>query len=141
MSDNKRMATNPLTGLNALPQSTPIPPSLQAKMAAFANRGANHADPNSLLALAPVPSPHRPPPTAPSRRARPNLNLRDIDPSFLPSHGPAAAGLGPGRPSLFLNDPPRRPSAGNFGSPFSNFSKIVYVSIYFFYPFSYFSPQ
>ncbi|KAF8813833.1 kinase-like protein [Phlegmacium glaucopus] len=69
------------------------------------------------------------------RRHRPAFSLRDIDPSILPdpssSHhtggGPLAAGLGAGRPSLLLHEQPRRapPPAGDFGSPFSNFSKIV----------------
>lgn len=64
-----------------------------------------------------------------ARRPRPAFSLRDIDPSIaeppFSGGGVAAAGLGAGRPSL--PDPPRRPPAGNFGSPFSNFSKIVYV--------------
>ncbi|PPQ87465.1 hypothetical protein CVT25_008201 [Psilocybe cyanescens] len=141
MSDNKR-ANNPLTGLRANnhPASTPIPPSLQAKMAAFANR----AQPNNQLAADspaasaffshpvlnsassfPPPRPQKPIGMA-ARRARPNFSLRDIDNSFVIPDGPVAAGLGAGRPSLFQHDPPRKPpSATNFASPFSNFSKIV----------------
>lgn len=76
------------------------------------------------------------PPAAPSRirpsglaarRTRPNFSLNDIDPSIVAPGGPQGAGLGAGRPSL-ANAPPKRPNAGSFGSPFSNFSKIVYVS-------------
>ncbi|KAF8160768.1 kinase-like protein [Crassisporium funariophilum] len=65
-----------------------------------------------------------------ARRQRPAFSLRDIDASILPDPfhiqgaGPAAAGLGAGRPSL-LHEPQRRPAAANFVSPFSNFSKIV----------------
>jgi len=106
------------------PVSTPIPPSLQAKMAQFANR-ANNMDsntrPSPILGMA-------------ARRQRPAFSLRDIDPSILPDPspfhqggGPLAAGLGAGRPSL-LHEQTRKPSSqGEFGSPFSNFSKIVYV--------------
>ncbi|KAF8904441.1 kinase-like protein [Gymnopilus junonius] len=97
-------------------------------MAAFAQRAnANNIDPNphpvlqsaaSFPALQP-----RPKPTGlAARRPRPNFSLRDIDAVVLPD-GPAAAGLGAGRPTF--QEPPRRPPAGNFGSPFSNFSKIV----------------
>jgi mitogen-activated protein kinase kinase len=62
------------------------------------------------------------------RRLKPNFTLKDIDASILPppitSGGALGAGLGAGRPSLGA-EPPKRPPAGNFGSPFSNFSKIV----------------
>jgi hypothetical protein len=64
-----------------------------------------------------------------NRRIKPNFSLRDIDPSIIspsPSGGAVGAGLGAGRPSL-VPDPPRRPNPANFGSPFSNFSKIVFV--------------
>lgn len=70
--------------------------------------------------------PPRAPPNMPSRK-RPNLFIRDIQsgngagPS---AGGVAGAGLGAGRPPLEM-DPPKRPSANNFSSPFSNFSKIV----------------
>ena len=103
------------------PVSTPIPPSLQAKMAQFANR-ANNMEPNArpILGMA-------------ARRKGPSFSLRDIDPSLLPDPspfhqggGPLAAGLGAGRPSLLHLEQTRKPpSQGNFGSPFSNFSKIV----------------
>lgn len=107
------------------PVSTPIPPSLQAKMAQFANRANNM---NNLE------SNSRPIGMA-ARRQRPAFSLRDIDPSILPDPsplhqggGPIAAGLGAGRPSLLHLEQTRKPpSQGNFGSPFSNFSKIVYV--------------
>lgn len=107
------------------PVSTPIPPSLQAKMAQFANRANNmehSARPTPILGMA-------------ARRQRPAFTLRDIDPSILPDPSPLhqgggaiAAGLGAGRPSLLHLEQTRKPpSQGNFGSPFSNFSKIVYV--------------
>jgi hypothetical protein len=61
-----------------------------------------------------------------SRRPRPGFTLRDIDSTILPSGGGASgAGLGAGRPSL--PDPPRRPV--NMGTPFANFSRIVYAPI------------
>ena len=121
MSDSK-----PASRLRAQhPVSTPIPPSLQAKMAEFANR-ANNIVPKPGMA---------------ARRQRPGFSLRDIDPSILPEPsflhpggGPLAAGLGAGRPSLLRHEQPRRPPSqvGNFGSPFSNFSKIVYVLLFSF---------
>ena len=93
-------------------------------MAQFANR-ANNMDSNAkppVLGMA-------------ARRQRPAFSLRDIDPSIVPESsssrptggGPLAAGLGAGRPSLLhLEQTRRAPPQGNFGSPFSNFSKIVY---------------
>ncbi|KAG6842137.1 hypothetical protein C0991_001630 [Blastosporella zonata] len=117
--------------------STPIPPGLQAKMAAFANRSAPTVDAttNALEATSISPSL----PTANSfpqgrprltglaaRRTKPAFSLKDIDPDIVPSPsaGAAAAGLGAGRPSI-AQDPPKRPNPANFVSPFSNFSKIV----------------
>ena len=108
------------------PVSTPIPPSLQAKMAQFANR-ANNMESNPKPILGNV--------GMAARRQRPSFSLRDIDPSILPDPspfhqggGPLAAGLGAGRPSLLHIEQTRKPpSQSNFGSPFSNFSKIVYV--------------
>jgi hypothetical protein len=107
------------------PVSTPIPPSLQAKMAQFANRANNMESSARLPVLGMA-----------ARRQRPAFSLRDIDPSILPDSsssfrpsggGPLAAGLGAGRPSLLHLEQTRRPpSQNNFGSPFSNFSKIVY---------------
>ncbi|KIK09953.1 hypothetical protein K443DRAFT_671266 [Laccaria amethystina LaAM-08-1] len=150
-SEPRRIVQKPLTGLlpnrGQHPASTPIPPSLQAKMAAFANRAqpipvdsaAAALQRASLNPIHPVLNSTRtyPPPAVPTprtrgagmsaRRQRPAFSLRDIDPSIVDppfsGGGVAAAGLGAGRPSL--PDPPRRPPAGNFGSPFSNFSKIV----------------
>jgi mitogen-activated protein kinase kinase len=125
MSDPKPARANPLTGLHkGHPTSTPIPPSLQAKMAAFANRPSVGALP-VLHPASSFPAPPKPHGMA-ARRARPNFSLRDIDPAFIPE-GPVAAGLGAGRPSLFQEPPRRPPPAGDFGSPFSNFSKIVSV--------------
>ena len=125
MSDPKPTRPNALTGLHkGHPTSTPIPPSLQAKMAAFANRPGV----GGLPVLHPANSFPKPQGMA-ARRARPNFSLRDIDPAFIPE-GPVAAGLGAGRPSLFQEQPRRPPPAGNFGSPFSNFSKIVSVPLF-----------
>ncbi|TFY76698.1 hypothetical protein EWM64_g7314, partial [Hericium alpestre] len=93
--------------------ATPIPPSLQAKMAAMANRAnhANHPQPRevdnataalkhaSLNSLAPNPVP--PPPAFPRgspavrgglRRNRPGFKLSDI--TGESSAGPSSAGLG-----------------------------------------------
>ncbi|KAL0956412.1 hypothetical protein HGRIS_002560 [Hohenbuehelia grisea] len=130
-----------LTGLisnkQSAGQSTPIPPSLQAKMAAMANRAAsshtNH-DPNqipSLRAANSYPlqssSPIRGRGGLPAgglggRRLKPNFSLKDIDANAIPSGGASGAGLGAGRPALSQRRPP---PATNFVSPFSNFSKIV----------------
>ncbi|CAA7261708.1 unnamed protein product [Cyclocybe aegerita] len=149
MSDPKHHRSNPLTGLRQHhPAATPIPPSLQAKMAAFANRSNKppptaatfnqhqpHVDAAAaalhranldshpvLLPANSFPSPKTSGMAA--RRQRPAFSLRDIDASLI-NDGPAAAGLGAGRPSLAHDIPRRQPQAGNFGSPFSNFSKIV----------------
>ncbi|KAF5380626.1 hypothetical protein D9615_004549 [Tricholomella constricta] len=135
---------NALTGLLANRQaSTPIPPSLQAKMAAFANRthsssileSATNALESSTLGPPAHPNLHTAnsyPPPRPrltglaARRTKVAFSLKDIDPSIVPtpSGGAAGAGLGAGRPSL-AQDPPRRPNPANLASPFSNFSKIV----------------
>lgn len=66
------------------------------------------------------------------KRNRPGFKLSDItgDPNGPgPSGGAAGAGLGAGAPSLAEDSPswpPRRPQ-DSFGTPFSNFGKIVYV--------------
>lgn len=63
------------------------------------------------------------------RRQKPGFSLRDIDPSLsdnMSNASAAAAGLGAGHPSLAQDS--RRPSQGKTGTPFANFSKIVYVS-------------
>ena len=65
-----------------------------------------------------------------ARRARPGLNLADIDPSLKAGPPPGigagggalGAGLGAGRPQLG-SEPAKKPGMG--GTPFSNFSKIV----------------
>ncbi|KAF8070593.1 kinase-like protein [Lyophyllum atratum] len=143
---NPNARPNALTGLLANRQAaTPIPPSLQAKMAAFANRTNSSsivettttALANSSLNAGPSSHPslytaNSYPPPRPritglaARRTKPGFSLKDIDPTIVPtpSGGAAAAGLGAGRPSLAL-DPPKRPIPSNFVSPFSNFSKIV----------------
>ncbi|KAF9050000.1 kinase-like domain-containing protein [Panaeolus papilionaceus] len=56
-----------------------------------------------------------------ARRQRNPLSLRDIDSGLL-FDGPAAAGLGAGRPIAL---PPRKPPPSFNSTPFSNFSKIV----------------
>ena len=130
MADNKRLLAA------KQPISTPIPPSLQAKMAAFANRAqpgsSSSAHPVLLNAASfPPPAPRPKPATGmAARRARPNFSLRDIDSSAF--DGPIAAGLGAGRPSLLHeSSPPRHHQSHDFASPFSNFSKIVYLSLFF----------
>ncbi|KAF9010558.1 kinase-like protein [Cyathus striatus] len=64
-----------------------------------------------------------------ARRQKPAFSLKDIDAGLIETPiqggGAAGAGLGAGRPSLVQDTPRRGPQAGNFGSPFSNFSKIV----------------
>lgn len=117
------------------PSATPIPPSLQEKMAAFANRNASSGSSssgNQLLRTAnsyppPNVNPHPKPPTGlGGRRIKPAFSLRDIDPNILPGGGAANAGLGAGRPNVDNTDT-RKPQggAGDFGAPFANFSKIV----------------
>lgn len=68
-----------------------------------------------------------------ARRAAPRLNVNDIAggmPLQLPSGGgPSNAGLGGGRPNM--DDIPRRSPQATWGTPFSNFGKIVYVLISF----------
>lgn len=62
-----------------------------------------------------------------ARRAKPNLQVKDRFPkAFPPSLGGGAvgAGLGVGRPNL--EDLKRKNDES--GTPFDNFSKIVYVS-------------
>jgi mitogen-activated protein kinase kinase len=63
-----------------------------------------------------------------ARRQRPGFSLRDIDPALVPepptASSAAAAGLGAGRPTA-LPPPQSKKSPPTFGSPFSNFSKIV----------------
>lgn len=130
--------------------STPIPPSLQAKMAALAQRGAQSsasvdgaaaalartvindrpAMPGQLPASSPGPS--RPTPTLGGLAARrkgaglPKLSPNDVPGGMhLPplGAGPQGAGLGGGRP--LLDNEPRRGQSSQFATPFSNFGKIV----------------
>jgi mitogen-activated protein kinase kinase len=58
-----------------------------------------------------------------TKRLKPSFKLSDINGSEV-GGGAAGAGLGAGRPSLADPIPARRPPS-NFGSPFSNFGKIV----------------
>ncbi|OSD04068.1 kinase-like protein [Trametes coccinea BRFM310] len=125
--------------------STPIPPSLQAKMAALASRAPSSSPVSvdaataalknaglsdrplpspgpSLRAPASAPVPGRPgPPTLGGLAARrmgknvPKLSGMDL--------GLQNAGLGSGRPNQ-EDEPPRR-NQGTFSTPFSNFGKIV----------------
>ncbi|TDL25930.1 kinase-like protein [Rickenella mellea] len=128
---------------------TRIPPSLQAKMAAMANRANSHASPSPTLEATTAAfqraalSEHHHPSlrsanTAPAqvptkgmagRRAKPGLKLSDIvGPSAMtPSGGGASgAGLGAGRPNMDDDEPIRRgPPQGVMTTPFSNFNKIV----------------
>ena len=74
-----------------------------------------------------------PPPGIAGRRKGPGLKLGLGDITGVAAAGPAAAGLGAGRPSA-LDAPPdqpplrRLPAQGELGTPFSNFRKIVYVA-------------
>ncbi|KAG6873409.1 MAP kinase kinase Wis1 [Termitomyces sp. Mi166 len=136
--------------LNSKHASTPIPPGLQAKMAAVRRlprcprcpshrpQLANRSSPSRvppldslnppLDSLNPLFHPHSPRPRLTglaARRTKPVLSLKEIDPSAITGGGAAAAGLGAGRPSLPQDPPPKRPNPANFVSPFSNFSKIV----------------
>jgi mitogen-activated protein kinase kinase len=65
-----------------------------------------------------------------ARRVKPNFNLRDIDPSLSSQNpiggGAAGAGLGAGRPMVDTAASRKPP----MGTPFSNFSKIVYALSY-----------
>lgn len=65
----------------------------------------------------------RPPP---SRRQKPGLKLNDLDdPLMSIGGGTTGAGLGASRPFFSIDTTlPKRP-AHNFGTPFSNFGKIV----------------
>ncbi|CAE6402343.1 unnamed protein product [Rhizoctonia solani] len=138
-------------GLAARPMANRIPPSLQAKMAAMANRGqaqsspavpgtSDVADLTNAFAHAGISGsgPASAPPTPANRgrgmvmgglaarRRAPPGTLGDIDPTLSTKPptgiGGGPAGLAPGRPQLGP-DPPKRPGQG--GTPFSNFSKIV----------------
>ncbi|KAJ3559666.1 hypothetical protein NM688_g193 [Phlebia brevispora] len=132
--------------------STPIPPSLQAKMAAMAARSsqtpinsidaATNAMRNVSLSDRPTHPALRQAVSAPSapgrspllglaaRRAKgeaPKLNIKDIDRDFglhlPPGGGTSGAGLGRGRPQM--DDIPRRSPQATWGTPFENFGKIV----------------
>jgi mitogen-activated protein kinase kinase len=150
-----------LTDLIGVQGSTPIPPSLQARMAAvcrlslrsfyitvvfqMANRqspmpavdfGAAFERANNVSPIHPTLHAASSFPIArgrgggmATRRMRPALTLKDIDPSLasIPTGGAMGAGLGAGRPSL-ADDAPKRPPP-KLGSPFSNFSKIVCVNL------------
>ncbi|KAJ8077294.1 MAP kinase kinase Wis1 [Marasmius tenuissimus] len=66
-----------------------------------------------------------------ARRAKPNFNVRDINPNAMPTPaggGASAAGLGAGRPlQLSMQQETKRGplAAAAFGSSFASFSKIV----------------
>lgn len=104
-------------------------PSVDAATAALHRVSLGHEHP-SLRAANSFPLPNAPRARGggmAGRRIRPNFSLKDIDATAVPTPpggGALGAGLGAGRPSLGP-EPPKRPPAGNFGSPFSNFSKIV----------------
>ncbi|CAL1707698.1 unnamed protein product [Somion occarium] len=131
---------------------TPMPPSLQAKLASMANRGqssnsvevATVAMKNVSLAEKPLHPSLRssisdpsgrpgggpgggPPGGLAARRLRmnaPKLNVNDLAEGIFPTGGgPSGAGLGGGRP--LMDDAPRRSPAANIGTPFANFRKIV----------------
>ncbi|RPD78197.1 kinase-like protein [Lentinus tigrinus ALCF2SS1-7] len=139
-----RTVTGLLNNRNRNNTSTPIPPSLQAKMAAFASRTPSSPasvdmmtaglrnigisdrgmPPPPLRAPASAPVPGRPGAPGPgglaARRmgkAIPKLSGMDM--------GLQNAGLGSGRPNQEHDEPPRRGPPSTFSTPFANFGKIV----------------
>ncbi|OBZ68050.1 Protein kinase wis1 [Grifola frondosa] len=135
--------------------STPIPPSLQAKMAALANRGASSSGSsisidtataalrNAGLSERPGQSPVlglRGPTSAPSPGgpAGPPGGLGGLAARRMGKNAPKLSGMdigihpggGPSGAGLgsgrpILDETPRRLSQDNFGTPFANFGKIV----------------
>ncbi|PAV18757.1 kinase [Pyrrhoderma noxium] len=121
--------------------ATRIPPSLQAKMAAMANRANNQqASAPSSVSGTPQPTPpallrnfHTTPATQPfigrgglaAKRNRPNFNIRDIIGPEGTGGGASNAGLGMGIPQSQREETPLRRPPPVTGSPFSNFDKIV----------------
>ncbi|THH16236.1 hypothetical protein EW146_g4369 [Bondarzewia mesenterica] len=135
--------------------ATPIPPSLQAKMAAMANRASQtptqsldsatnalkRATLNDSTSTHPMLRHYQtsipnggavraPPPDlrgAMGRRNKPGFKLSDITgESSGPTAGATGAGLGAGAPSLANNQEwPPRRPQATLGTPFSNFGKIV----------------
>ncbi|KAI0718964.1 kinase-like domain-containing protein [Cerioporus squamosus] len=140
-----RTVTGLLNNRNRHMGSTPIPPSLQAKMAAFASRAPSSSPvsvdaataalrnvgisdrghpPPSLRAAASAPAPGRP--GAPGvgglaarRIGKPVPKLSGMD------MGLQNAGLGGGRPNQEQDEFPRRGQPSTFSTPFANFGKIV----------------
>lgn len=96
----------------------------------MANRGPPKASPSVDVATdafkrAAISEPKLP--TTTGRRPKPSFKLNDIHGGSGVGGGAAGAGLGAGRPSLGADAlTPKRP-AHNFGTPFANFQKIVYV--------------
>jgi hypothetical protein len=92
-----------------------------------AAQALRRADLASHPVLHPTQSFTRPKPTSlAAKRMRPDLTLASIDPKLVNDDSDSSssfAGLGLGRP---LDSAPKR-SAVDLGTPFSNFSKIVYV--------------
>ncbi|KAJ6499138.1 kinase-like protein [Mycena sanguinolenta] len=113
--------------------STPMPPGIQEKMAAFANAKRGNAPPLDATTAAlqraslsdtpvlrpansyPAPAVSRPRGGGMMGRRKPNFTLKDIE----GAGGAGGAGLGAGRPSMLRNDA---------APAFSNFSKIVDLS-------------
>ncbi|KAF8608940.1 kinase-like protein [Ceratobasidium sp. AG-I] len=110
------------------PQSSPAAPraDVNGLTNAFVQAGINPASAPTTPAGRPRPGQGG----MSARRARPGLNLADIDPSLKAGPPPGigagggalGAGLGAGRPQLGP-EPAKKPGMG--GTPFSNFSKIV----------------
>ncbi|VDC06980.1 unnamed protein product [Peniophora sp. CBMAI 1063] len=118
--------------------ATPIPPSLQAKMAAMANRAQQPPSANpdaTAAALGRMQLGDRGPASAPAvprmpsgrpgmgglKRNKPGFKLSDI--TGEDNSSAANAGLGAGAPSLNREWQPRKPVVT--GTPFANFRKIV----------------
>ncbi|KAH7919324.1 kinase-like protein [Leucogyrophana mollusca] len=110
--------------------NTPIPPSLQAKMSAMLNRSPSadqqqqsQPPPQPALLHQPQSFPPRtrgrgvPIPQGRMNRPKPGFKLSDIS-TDVSGGGPAAAGLGAGRPSL-------AEESRRFDTPFANFGRIV----------------
>lgn len=104
--------------------STPIPPSMQAKMAALANRGPASPSGSGTPGAPAMPGMPRGPAGLAARRARPGgLQLSAMDGAIPASIGPSGGGLGRGIPQ---EQPGQlRPNVAE--TPFSALSNIVYV--------------
>ena len=96
--------------------------SLSADSATNALQRTTLNDPRLPPSFTPTQS-MRPPP---SRRPKPGLKLSNLDnPLTSIGGGTTGAGLGASRPSFSIDTSLPKRQAHNFGTPFSNFGKIV----------------